>query len=159
MPELAARHIICAVRGSPQSRATVKHAIELSLENQARLTFFYAVDAEFHAHAAIGSPLSVIYRELIQMSEFTMLILCDRAQRRGVEEVDYLIREGNARKQLLKLAAETKADVLVMGWPIKGPHRPLFRLEEFESFVAALEQLAGPRLILVPPSDDEEMSH
>ena len=44
-------HIVCAVRGSPQSRATVTHAIDLALETNARLTFFYAVDAEFLAQA------------------------------------------------------------------------------------------------------------
>ena len=42
-------HIVCAVRGSPQSRATVTRAIDLALEHDARLTFFYAVDAEFLA--------------------------------------------------------------------------------------------------------------
>ena len=69
--------IVCAVRGSPESRATVTRAIDLALESGARLTFCYVVDAEFQAQAAIGSPLSVVYRELISMSEFTLLILKD----------------------------------------------------------------------------------
>jgi len=147
------KHIICAVRGSPQSRATVTHAIDLALESDARLTFLYVVDAEFQAQAAIGSPLKVIYQELTQMAEFSMLILCDRAQRRGVEQVGYLIREGNVRKQLLEFAAETRADVFVMGWPMRGPGRPLFTLDEFESFVTELEEVAHPRLVRVPPPD------
>jgi nucleotide-binding universal stress UspA family protein len=148
------QHIVCAVRGSPQSRATVTHAIDLALESNARLTFFYVVDAEFQAQAAIGSPLSVIYQELTQMAEFSMLILCDRAQRRGVEQVGYLIREGNVRKQLLEFAAETRADVFVMGWPMRGPVRPIFTPEEFESFAAELEEVAHPRLVRVPPPEE-----
>jgi nucleotide-binding universal stress UspA family protein len=147
-------HIVCAVRGSPQSRATITRAIDLALESDARLTFFYVVDAEFQAHAAIGSPLSVIYQELTQMAEFSMLILCDRAQRRGVRQVDYLIREGSVRKHLLQFAAETRADVFVMGWPLRGPGRPIFTLEEFESFAAELERVAHPRLVRVPPPDE-----
>jgi nucleotide-binding universal stress UspA family protein len=146
-----AKYIICAVRGSPQSRATVTHAIDLALEHDARLTFLYVVDAEFQAQAAIGSPLSVIYQELTQMAKFSMLILCDRAQRRGVREVDYLIREGNVRKQLLQFAAETPADVFVMGWPVRGPGRPIFTPEAFESFSHELERMAHPRLVRVPP--------
>lgn len=146
-----AKHIICAVRGSPQSRETVTQAIDLALEHDARLTFFYVVDAEFQAQAAIGSPLSVIYQELTEMAKFSMLILVDRAQRRGVKEVKYLIREGSIRKQLLQFAAETKADVFVMGWPSRGPGRPTFAPEEFESFALELEQVAHPRLVLVPP--------
>jgi nucleotide-binding universal stress UspA family protein len=124
------------------------------LEHDARLTFFYAVDAEFQAQAAIGSPLSVIYQELTQMAKFSMLILVDRAQRRGVREAEYLIREGNVRKQLLQFAGETRADVFVMGWPARGPGRPTFTPEEFESFALELEQVAHPRLVLVPPPQE-----
>jgi nucleotide-binding universal stress UspA family protein len=149
------RHIVCAVRGSPQSRATVTHAIDLALESDARLTFFYVADAEFQGRAAIGSPISVVYRELVQMAEFAMLILVDRAQRRGVKQVDYVIREGNVRKQLLQFAAESRADVLVMGWPLRGPGQPTFRPEDFGAFVAQLEEVANPRLELVPPPDGD----
>ncbi len=146
-------HIVCAVRGSPQSRATVTRAIELALENDARLTFLYVADAEFQAQAAIGSPLSVIYQELTQMAEFSMLILCDRAERRGVKQVGFLIREGNVRKQLLEFVAETRADAFIMGWPMRGPGRPLFTPDEFESFAAELEEVAHPRLVRVPPPE------
>ena len=146
-------HIVCAIRGSPQSRTTVTHAIDLALESNARLTFLYVVDAEFQAQAAIGSPLSVIYQELTQMAEFSMLIVCDRAQRRGVREVGYVSLQGNVRKQLLQFAAETQADVFVMGWPLRGPGRPTFSADEFESFAVELEQVAHPRLVQVPPPE------
>jgi nucleotide-binding universal stress UspA family protein len=153
MTERKRPHVICAVRGSPQSRATITHAIDLALEHKARLTFFYVADAEFQAQAAIGSPLSVVYRELVQMAEFSMLILCDRAERRGVEQVDYRIREGNVRRQLLELAAETQSDMLVIGWPQSGPGRPIFKPDEFESFAAELQQVAHPSLVRVPPPE------
>jgi nucleotide-binding universal stress UspA family protein len=146
-------HIVCAVRGSRQSRATVTHAIDLALEHNARLTFIYVADAEFQAQAAIGSPLSVVYRELKQMAEFSMLILCDRAERRGVQEVGHLIREGNVRKQLLQLAAETQPDILVIGWPMRGPGKPIFKPDEFDSFVAELKQATGLRLVRVAPPE------
>ena len=153
MTEDTPQHIICAVRGSPQSRATVTRAIDLALEGQARLTFFYAVDAEFKGRAAVGVPLAAIYRALVQMAEFSMLILCDRAERRGVKDVDYIIREGNIRKQLLEFASETRADTLVMGWPVRGPGRPTFKVKKFEAFVAELKEVGNLRLVLVPPPD------
>jgi nucleotide-binding universal stress UspA family protein len=148
------KHIVCAVRGSPQSRATVTHAIDLALESNARLTFFYVADVEFLSRTTVRGPLSVVYRELIDMSEFAMLILKDRAERRGVEQVGYLIREGNVRKQLLEFAAETRADMFVMGWPLRGPGRPIFTPAEFESFAAELEEVAHPRLVRVPPPEE-----
>ncbi len=146
-------HIVCAVRGSPQSRTTVTRAIDLAVEHDARLTFLYVADAEFQSQAAIGSPLSVVYQELTQMAEFSMLILCDRAQRRGVREVEYIIRVGNVRKQLLQFAAETRADVFVMGWPLREAGRPTFTPEDFEAFALELERVAHPLLVRVPPPE------
>jgi nucleotide-binding universal stress UspA family protein len=145
------RHIICAVRGGPESRETVMRAIDLALENNARLTFFHALDAEFLEYATVG-PLSVVYQELIEMGKFAMLILCDRAQRRGVDKVDYDVREGNIRKQLRQFAIETQADVMVMGRPTRSPGRNVFKSEEFDDFTAELEREGNLRIVKVPVS-------
>lgn len=145
------KHIVCAVRGSPQSRETVTRAIDLASEMGARLTFFYAVDAEFLARTTVRGPLSVVYRELLEMSEFTMLILKDRALRRGVADVDSIIREGDVRSQLLRLIREVQPDVLVLGWPLRGAGRPRFKPDEFKAFVAELEQV-GHTLVKVAPA-------
>ena len=108
------QYIVCAVRGGPESRETVTQAINLALEFEARLTFLHIVDAEFLEYATIG-PLSVVYHELKEMSTFSMLILCDRAQRRGVQQVDYVLLEGNIREGLIRHVNETKAEMMVMG--------------------------------------------
>jgi nucleotide-binding universal stress UspA family protein len=147
------QHIICAVRGKPESRETVTRAIDLAVESGAKLTFFYAIDAEFQAQAAIGSPLSVVYRELLEMARFTMLILCDRALRRGVAHVDYVLREGNVRSQLRKFVTETQAELLVMGMPAQGPGRPAFRSAELEAFGTQLEREGNLRVVQVMPSE------
>jgi nucleotide-binding universal stress UspA family protein len=145
------KHIICAVRGGAESRETVTHAIELALEGGSRLTFLHVMDAEFLQHATVG-PLSVVYNELVEMGTFAMIILRDRAQRRGVVEVDYEVREGNIRKQLLRFAIETHAEVLVMGRPTRSPGRNVFETEEFNAFVANLEQEGHIRVIQVTPT-------
>ncbi len=141
--------ILCAVRGGPESRETVTYAIDLALQTGARLTFFHALDAEFLDYATIG-PLSVVYQELVEMGKFTMLILVDRAQRRGVAEVNYVVREGNIRKQLLQAAIETKAEVMVLGRPTRSPTQNVFKFDEMESFAAELATEGKLRLILVP---------
>jgi nucleotide-binding universal stress UspA family protein len=145
------KHIICAVRGGAESRETVTHAIELALEGGSRLTFLHVMDAEFLQHATVG-PLSVVYNELVEMGTFAMIILRDRAKRRGVVEVDYEVREGNIRKQLLRFAIETHAEVLVMGRPTRSPGRNVFETEEFNAFVANLEQEGHIRVIQVTPT-------
>jgi nucleotide-binding universal stress UspA family protein len=153
MENTTPKYIVCAVRARPRSIETVTRAIDLALESNARLTFVYIVDAEFQAHATIG-PLSVVYHELVEMSQFVMLILCDRARRRGVEQVGYVVREGNVRKQLTKSIGELQPDVLVMGSPASGPGRPAFKPAEFDALVAELERTAHLRVVLAPPSAD-----
>ena len=142
--------IVCAVRGGPESRETVKRAIALALESGARLTFFHVMDAEFLGHATHGS-LRVVYRELREMGEFVMLILCDRARALGVVQVDHVQREGNIRVQLAKLSRETGAELLVIGRPAAGSTNPLFEAKGFDAFVAELEQGGALRVIAVEP--------
>jgi nucleotide-binding universal stress UspA family protein len=143
------QHIICAVRGGPESRETVTQAINLALQYGARLTFLHVLDAQFLEYATIG-PLSVVYNELLEMGKFSMLIISDRAQRRGVEQVDYVLPEGNIRDGLIRFANETKAEMLVMGRPTRSPGRNVFKLAEFDNFVARLEQETEMTIITVP---------
>jgi nucleotide-binding universal stress UspA family protein len=151
MSETPTRQIVCAVRGGPESRATVSRAIAMALETNARLTFFHVVDAEFLEYSTVG-PLSVVYRELEEMGKFAMLILCDRAERRGVQQVDYIIREGNIRKNLMRFAIETHATVMVMGRPTRSPGNNVFRASDLEAFVAELEREGNLRVVQVTPT-------
>jgi nucleotide-binding universal stress UspA family protein len=151
------KQIICAVRGGPESRDTVTTAIDLALESGARLTFFRVMDAEFLEYATIG-PLSIVYNELYEMGKFAMLIVCDRATRRGVAQVDCVVREGNIRRQLRQFAIEGQAEVIVMGRPTRSPGRNVFRPADFDAFVAELEEEANVRVVAVTPSQGEGAS-
>jgi nucleotide-binding universal stress UspA family protein len=142
------KHVACAVRGGPESRATVTKAIDLALERGARLTFVHVMDADFLGYATIG-PLSVVYRELAEMGNFMMMILRDRAVRRGVKEVGYVLMEGNIRKRLRDFARETDAGLLVMGRPVRSPGSNVFREEEIESFADVLRKESGMEVMLV----------
>jgi nucleotide-binding universal stress UspA family protein len=145
------KHIVCAVRGGPESRDTVTRAVNLALETGARLTFFHVLDAEFLQYATVG-PLSVVYSELAEMAKFAMLIVCDRAERRGVTQVDFILREGNIAKALLNFVAETRAEVLVIGRPTRSPGRNVFRVEELETLGAELERVGQIQVIQVTPA-------
>ena len=75
-----------------------------------------------------------------------MLILCDRAQRRGVDQVDSSSARGMSASNCSSLIRETQPDVLVMGWPLRGAGRPSFKPDEFEAFVAELEREGNLRV-------------
>jgi nucleotide-binding universal stress UspA family protein len=144
-------HIVCAVRGVPQSRDTVSRAIEMALQNEAKLTFLHVVDVQFLEHATVG-PVSVVYNELVEMARFAMMILCDRARRSGVREAEYALREGDTREQMLQFGVESGAQMMIIGQPSDHAGRSLFKGGEFEAFVAELEERSGIRVFQVDPN-------
>jgi nucleotide-binding universal stress UspA family protein len=152
MSHNAVKRIICAVRGRPESRHTITRAIDLALEYQASLTFLHVIDAEFVEYATVA-PLSVMYKEMSDMAHFAMLILCDRARRRGVANVDAVVLEGNIRKQLRKFAIETHADLMVVGAPFLGSGKDVFKLEELKRFIEEIEREGNLRIIQVSPKN------
>jgi nucleotide-binding universal stress UspA family protein len=141
MPFNQVGHILCAVRGVPQSRATVTKAINLATEHQARLTFVHVNNADFLMSAGpTMTSLTKVKKQIHSLGEFAMLVLCDRAQRRGVENVDYVLREGRILPQILETLSEFKPDILVIGRPFVTD-AGVFSLKEsdVENFIQEVE--------------------
>lgn len=146
------RTIVCAVRGRPISRATVTRAVELAIEHQAALTFIHVVNIEFMKTATPGmSSMRMVYNQLRDMAEFTMLILADRASRRGVSQVDTIIREGKIRTQLFQYLKERRPDLLVIGEPKHGDRDALFTTDELTQFIEKLSENLNLETIIVKP--------
>ena len=135
-------HIICAVRGVPKSRETATRAIDLALENKARLTFVHVTNLEFLGPATpIMTPVGSVQKQLQDLSEFTMMVLCDRAARRGVNESDYIVRTGQFYPQLRQVLSEIQPDMLVIGQPIGRPADSDSLIpDELSSFIEDIEQ-------------------
>jgi nucleotide-binding universal stress UspA family protein len=156
MTDQKPKYIICAVRGGQESRNTVIRAIDLALKYNARLTFYHILDAEFLGAASLTlTPMRSVYEQLHEMGEFTMMILCDRAARRGVERVDYKVMEGNIKQLLRQLAIDTHADILVMGRPVRSPGSNVFTKPAFDEFIQGLETDTDPHIIVVSPDTTE----
>ncbi len=137
------RHIICAVRGVPKSRDTVTKAIDLALEHQARLTFVHVTNLDFLGPATPAmTPISAVEKQIKELSEFTMVVLCDRAQRRGVQDVDFIVRQrGEIFQQLSQILSETRPDLLVIGKPIRKSTDPTsLEPDELSIFIQEVEQ-------------------
>lgn len=144
------KHIVCAIRGRPTHWNTVEHAIDLALDHEARLTFLLVLQADFLGSATPAlRPLSVVYDQLRDVGEFSMLALCDQAKSKGIDQVNYVIRMGEVRKNLLEYASETHADVLVLGKPMPDEPRSIFGKGEFESFVERLGRIGDIEVVVV----------
>ena len=136
------KRILCAVRSRPGGEETVQRAIELALVHNARLTFVQVVDFGFvDRFSPRSSSRKAAYDDMVDMAAFTLSLLCDRAQDAGVKEVDYIVREGGVRQQLLTLVSEEEIDLLVMGRAKPMPGQRAFENDDVPPFVSELEQL------------------
>jgi hypothetical protein len=136
------KNILCAVRGIPQSRTTVTRAIDLALEYEANLTFAHVNNADFLISAGPTlTSLPKVKKQIQRLSEFTMTVLCDRAERRGVKKVDYVLREGQFLNQLYELLSELIPDVFVIGRPITvESDLPNLKLSDIDEFITKVEE-------------------
>lgn len=148
------QHIICAVRGGPESQETANSAMDLALKAGARLTFFHVVDSgclDCGDIARTEPGYGAAYREYLEQAESAMAALSTRARQRGVTHVDFVLREGDTRQELRRLAVETDAELLVLGHPAHGAvhgaghgagvdsERSVFSEDEFHQFLAELD--------------------
>jgi nucleotide-binding universal stress UspA family protein len=150
MSEETVEHILCAVRSQPSGQRTVRHAIELALTHDARLTFAQIVDVDFVALiTSKPAGLEAIYRELTAMAEFAMMVVSRQAELRGVKTVHYVVQRGKVPEMLLALTREQQPDVLVIGRPGHTPGRNIFTDASVNAFAADVEQTTGVRVIVV----------
>lgn len=132
------QHIICAVRGGPESQETANSAMDLALEAEAGLTFFHIVDSGCLDCGDIAKT-SAAYREYLEQAESALEALCTQARQRGVTHVDFVLREGDTRQELRQLVVETNAELLLLGHPSPKSKHSVFGQDEFHQFLAELD--------------------
>ncbi len=84
-------------------------------------------------------PLKTVYKQLHDMGNFAMLMLVDRAERRGVSQAAYLVREGNVQEQFHRTVLELRPDMLVIGKPTSTLGEAVFKDQSLEEFIQQLQ--------------------
>ena len=151
-------HIFCTVLDKPDGHFAVTKAIELALQHEAKLTFVTVINAEFLGMATpVLSSIDVVFHQLHELGEFTMSLLCEQANQKGVKDVDFIIREGKILLQLRELVSEAQPDILVLGRPIDRG-KPVFSVtpEEIEDFLSEVRSDYNVEVVAVEvdPSSD-----
>ena len=144
-------HILCAARGGQLIQPSVGRAIELACKADARLTFLYVLDVEFMKYTTLGRA-DVVFDELDKMGQFMMLRLCEYANQAGCTNVDYAIRHGTVREEILAYLSETRPDLLVLGRPRHAAEHeppPAFESDAIVRFAEELTQKTGVNVELV----------
>jgi nucleotide-binding universal stress UspA family protein len=131
--------ILCSTRGGPESHRTQDGAIALAKERGDTLIFLYVVDLHFLDKTA--APIVVdIGDEIIQMSEFILLMAKERAKEQGVEAIT-ISRMGEVREAIKNVAVEMDVSLVLLGRP--GGEESAFRIADLEEYAAEIERETG----------------
>ena len=100
------RQIVFATNFSPGSLVAASFAVSLAQENQAKLTLLHVVE---EPKSGLGNPDQLV------PSELPMLCRVVPKEARLWCEPEFLVEEGIAANKILEIAAEKKADLIVLG--------------------------------------------
>lgn len=124
--EIVIKNVICPVNETPAARESVGYAVAVASCHGARLTLLHVKESSSEPVVAGWCSWASVERSNCQIQEMT--------------------REGKVAEEVLKQAAETGCDLLVVGaW-----HRPLLDRTVIGSTTAVLVRNAGCPVLIVP---------
>ena len=145
--------IVCAIRGGPDSQATIAQAIDLAKETSLPLYFLYVVNLDFLAHTT-STRVHTITEQMSQMGEFILLAAQDTAARQGVA-AENLVRHGNISQEIIALCHEITADYVVLGLPKVEQGDIVFTQDLLRQFVEQAEEQIGAKVVLPQRSEGQ----
>lgn len=115
------RHILAGIDYSEYSREAARYAVTLAEKLGAHLHFLHVVEYEPYIGSGFGVSFTAPLKQYIskqheqqQQSMEEMKRFVGEFENRGVS-VDYLVAVGNPRVEIIRVAKEIKADLIVVG--------------------------------------------
>jgi nucleotide-binding universal stress UspA family protein len=137
--------ILCATRGGEASYRTQKVAISLAKERNDEIVFLYIINLHFLDKTS--APIVVdIENELEQMGRFFLLMAKEQAKEQGVE-VRTIIRKGEVRDEIVNIARDESASLVVLGRP--AGKQSAFQMSSLRDFMDEIERVTGAETVLV----------
>ncbi len=138
--------IVCAIRGGPDSQATIARSVALGKETGLPLYFLYVVNLDFLSHTS-SSRTHTISEQMHQMGEFILLAAQSSAAAQGVT-AQGLVRHGSVGEEIARLCHELEATYLVLGRPQVEREESVFTHNQLEQFIERIEEQTGARVVL-----------
>jgi nucleotide-binding universal stress UspA family protein len=143
--------IVCAIRGGPDSQATIETAITLAQETRLSLYFVYVVNLDFMSYTT-SSRVQTISKEMHQMGEFILLQAQSTASGKGIN-AQGVVRHGQVGEEIIAQCHEVGADYVVLGQPRVQQEESVFTHELLKEFVKETEAQTGAQVVLTTRSD------
>lgn len=145
------RRILCAVDFSETSARALRYALSLGEGAPAQITLLYAIEVPPELHTdPMAEGFSVEKTHAAAEAESLSRLRClVRALPQGAATIKTVVREGPAYREILKVAAERSADLIVMG--VHG--RGALDLMVYGSNTARVTRGATCPVLVVPGPD------
>ena len=131
--------ILCATRGGEASYRTQDAAIALAKQQGDALVFLYVADVSFLNQSAAPVVIDVDLR-LEKLGRFQLTMAQERAAAQDVAALA-IVRLGELREELVSVAREIGATLIVFGRPLKPT--AFFDETALQEFVAGLQAETG----------------
>jgi nucleotide-binding universal stress UspA family protein len=131
--------ILCATRGGEASYPTQDAAIALAKAQGDALVFLYVADVGFLSQSAAPMVIDVDSR-LVKLGRFQLAMAQERAAEQDVV-AQGIVRQGHLREELVKVAGEIGATLIVFGLPLEPT--AFFDETALQEFVANLQADTG----------------
>ncbi len=147
-PALAARPIVCALRGGEGSRAVRQAAIKRARDSSQPLIFFTVADADSLGEISPGLR-QALEAELSWIARTLVTVARDQAEQEGVS-ARTVVWLGRAPEQIERFVQEVGAAVLMLGAP-RGTTATVFGDDDVEQYAARLQAETGVTVEIVRP--------
>jgi nucleotide-binding universal stress UspA family protein len=131
--------ILCTTRGGEASYRTQDAAIALAKQQGDALVFLYVADVGFLNQSAAPMVIDVGLR-LKKLGRFQLKMAQERAAAQDVA-AQAVVRQGELREELVSVAREIGATLIVFGRPLKPT--AFFDETALQEFVAGLQAETG----------------
>lgn len=138
--------IVSAIRGGPDSKATIGRAIALAQETGLPLYFLYVVNLDFMSRTT-STRLHTISEQMQEMGEFILLAAQDTASAQGVD-AQGVVRHGDIAEEIVALCRELAADYVVLGPPRLEHEGSVFTEELLVDFMKVAQEQTGAKVVL-----------
>ncbi|MBI5888452.1 MAG: universal stress protein [Deltaproteobacteria bacterium] len=121
-------HIVCPVDGTEITNIGVEHAAYLAKMSGARLTLIHIVEKWYRSTHLVtdSAEWTKIHEEWLNNGRKLLEDLVKKLQAQGVKDIETVLREGDAAHEIVALAIEHKADLIVMATHRYTPVGKLF---------------------------------
>jgi nucleotide-binding universal stress UspA family protein len=120
--------IICPIDGTELSEKALKHSAYLSKVSGAKIVLLHITEKWHRAgHLVTNSPeWETIHKEWLEEGRAILTNGAETLRALGASHVDTMLREGDASHEIVAMAEENKADLIIMSTHRYSPIGKLF---------------------------------